>query len=152
MKKYPRQITLSDDDLALAQRIANAQHLNSGRRGTRGAGSNLDYRRRGVLGEIAVARMLGIEPQVRALSGPDSAPDIVLNDGTVIEVKCGLPLEAKTKLRPGAIYVCVEGWDRHFRVSACMRAEDMIGRVPPYGYITRAGTEDLNWWFGPDEA
>ena len=142
--------TLTDADRQLASVIASKQHASSGARGTRGAGSNHDFRFKGVLGEIVVARILGISPQVDDFGGPTSRPDIILVDGTAIEVKYGLPMEGKSKLRPTAYYAVVcesDQGENVYCISRYRKGEDILrdGIEPPQWMCPRPGTRELNW-------
>jgi hypothetical protein len=146
--------TLTDVDRQIIATISNAQHASSGARGTRGAGSNIDFRLKGVTGELVVARMLGIEPQVRDTGGPDLAPDIAIGN-TVIEVKNGLPMEGKSKLRPDALYVVVSDFDTPgtFKVTAVRYGHEiqMDDLRPPFWACPRPGTQALNYWITREE-
>lgn len=107
----------------------------------------MNYRLKGVLGEIAVARILGIDPQVADLGGPSGLPDIQLSDGTLIEVKCGLPMEAKSKLRLDAYYVVVNLSGDKCRIDKIRYGEDILldATEPPEFMCPRPGTRELNW-------
>lgn len=141
----------TEADRRLAMTIARGQHQASGARGTRGAGASQDLRYRGALGEIAVARMLGIEPQVRVLRGPDREPDIRFQ-GVAIEVKAGFALVHRRQLLDEALYVAVSGpstpgianvvhmdWGRDIRTR---------NATPPAFACPRDGTGPMNFWFG----
>lgn len=138
-------------DRALAMDVAKRQHAASGGRGTRNAGPSLDLRYRGAMGEIAVARMLTIEPQVRALRGPDREPDIIFQ-GMAIEVKAGMALVHRRQLREEALYVAVSGEStpgiaviHHMAWGRDIRIRDAL---PPSFATPRDGTNGQNYWFG----
>jgi hypothetical protein len=140
---------LTEQDKELALKIALAQHNSSKARGTRGAGANLIMRLQGVKGEIAVARMIGIEPQVRDTGGPDPLPDIILRDGTWIEVKTGLPLEAKSKLKSQALYIVVSDYQVKDTFQIMFMAWGFqikeSNLIPPSWMCPRPGTQRLNY-------
>lgn len=142
-----KSYVLTSDDKSLATDVALKQHNSSGARGTRNAGSNYHYRYRGVLGEIAVARMLGIEPQVADFGGPVDRADIIMPDGTLYEVKCGIPVEGKDKLRLDAWYVVVKVENDVCVVTKVKFGEDILrdSVEPPEWLCPRPGTHKLNW-------
>lgn len=148
--------TYTPEDLALALEIAQGQHRNSGSRGSREAGASLDLRLEGALGEIAVARMLGIEPQVRVLKGPSKRADII-HRGEEIEVKAGLALVWRATIRDGALYVAVSGqgvtpgWTTIHHIA---RGEEIRRRnsYPPSWATPRGRSRDQNYWFGTPQA
>ena len=148
--KIGQEYILTDEDNLLAVEVANAQHVSSGALGTRGAGANAEYRLKGVLGEIVVARMLGIEPQVHDFGGPTARPDIILPNGTMIEVKNGLPMEGKSKLRTDAWYVVVQRSYDTFKIVAIRHGKDILADAvePPAYMCPRPGTQQLNWLIG----
>lgn len=141
----------TEEDRRLAMTVARGQHHASGSRGTRGAGASLGLRYRGALGEIATARMLGIEPQVVVRSGPTLDPDIIFQ-GVPIEVKTGFALVHRRQLRDDAWYVALSGESTpgianvvHIAWGAAIRARNAS---PPAYACPRDGTGPMNFWFG----
>lgn len=134
------------DDIA-ARAVARAQHASSGSIGTRDAGENYNYRLWGCMGELVVARLLNIKPQIRDFGGPDPNPDIVLLDGTKIEVKVGFPMEAKSKLRRDATYVVLRMRGQTFEVTHLRKGDEIFldAMEPPEYMCNRPGTQHENW-------
>jgi hypothetical protein len=145
---------LSAADRAWGEEVGACQHDHSKGRGTRGKSEftglvSKPLRIAGCFGEIAVARLMGIEPQIRCEDGPDRGPDIVLADGTKIEVKNGRPMEAKSKLRMDAWYVVGRTHDNVFTVSHVRHARSIYAdhAEPPAHWISRGreATRTQNW-------
>jgi len=144
-----KEYTFTEADKELALKISFDQHHSSGARGTRDAGANLSMRLKGVKGEIAVARMLGIKPQARDWGGPDPAADITTDDGLEIEVKNGLPMEGRDKLKDHALYIVVTDRDHPntFKVTAMAYGHEIraANLTPPEWMCPRPGTQRLNY-------
>jgi hypothetical protein len=107
----------NDDELVVLEQIVKKRDdVNASN--TRGGGTNLEFHRKGVFGEAVVRKLAGLPvDSVPALDTWDSGPDLEM-DGVMVEIKAGVPVEAKTKVRDGAWYVVVGlGPDRHGRHS-----------------------------------
>lgn len=134
------------EDEAWALLIARRQHEASGARGSRGAGANEEYRVKGVKGEIACARIMGITPQVRALAGPDMACDLWLGD-VPIEVKTGHPMVWRAQVKEAALYVAIHPSRSTFTVTHIAYGYEIRAHalLPPWDWCPREGTRALNW-------
>jgi hypothetical protein len=142
--------TLDDGDWLWAETVGGLQHeaqLALGNPGSRGAGINRDIRVRGAAGEIAVARMIGVMPQVRSEPSPSSEADIDTPRGTRIEVKTGLPLVWRRTLQPSSWYVVGRLDGRTFTVTHVASGAWIAaaGMEPPVAWCPRPGTAEQNW-------